>query len=394
MNDGARALELLSLVHQRPGITRAEAARQLGIGTGQATEITARLVARELVGEAPAAPSGARGRPSSILGPNRNGPLVLCIAIDHEAWQVAVAELGSRLIEVRADVHDRQAAPTLVAVKRAATALRRVHRARIVATAVSVPGTVRDDVVLQASGRGWTDVSLDSLRPRRSATAFVAGNDATFAAIAEAHRGVGVGYRSMLHLFFDAGVGGAIVEDGRAVTGASGVAGEFGHLPFSDPKLRCPCGACGCWNLTINAASFARHLARRPPRSEVSFVAGVLAAARAGDASALDAVQRVAADVGRGTAGLVNALDPALVSFGGYGADLLELARVSLEAAYQAGLMSSRRRNAPELVAGALGGRAPLIGAAEEGFDRALFLAPSGLLRAEWAAVTDHSATR
>jgi predicted NBD/HSP70 family sugar kinase len=379
VNDGPRGLELLSLVHRNPGISRADAARELGMGSGQATEITARLVADRLIGEGPSAPSGARGRPSTVLGPHPDGPLAVVAAIAHDGWRVAIVELGERVLEQRAGEHDQTVAGTLSDVAAAIATLRRGHRTRVRATAVSVPGTVAGDVVLQAPGLGWSDVSLTPLRPSRSNAPFVAGNDATFAAIGEARRGTGIGYRSMLHLYFDAGVGGAIVEDGRAVVGATGVAGEFGHLPFADPALRCPCGARGCWNLAIDAASIAHRLGRRRPRSQAGFVGTVLAAARGGDAASAAAVAEVAREVGRGTAGLVNALDPAIVTFGGWGGGLLG---PDLDAAYRVGLMSSRRRNAPALVAGALGGEAPLIGAAEEAFDR--ILTSAGL--AAWSA--------
>ena len=372
MNDGPRGLELLALVHREPGVTRVDAARRLGMTSGQAAEVTARLVASELIDEVPAAPSGARGRPSTVLTAHPRGPLAVCAAIDHEAWRVGVIGLGGHVVEQRDAPHDRDSDSTLDAVAHAMTALRRKHGRRVRAAAVSVPGTVRDDTVLQAAQLGWTDVSLRRLRPNRSVAPFIAGNDASFAGLAEARRGVGVGRPSLLHLYFDAGLGGAIIEAGQLVNGASGVAGEFGHLPFGDPTRQCPCGAHGCWNTSIDGRALAELLGRRAPRSGVSFITGVLAAARRGEPDALAAIERIAAEVGRGTAGLVNALDPALVTFGGYGSELLELAQPSLQQAYVAGLMEFRRAAPAPLLAAELGREAPLIGAGEECFDRLL----------------------
>jgi predicted NBD/HSP70 family sugar kinase len=372
MNERSRGVELLTLVHREPGISRADAARRLGMTTGQTTEVTARLVAADLVQEIPATPSGSRGRPSMLLSPHPEGPLALCAAIDHESWHVAVVGLGCAVVEEHAAEHDRQADSTLAAVARAVSALRRSYGGRVRATAVSIPGTVRGDLVLQAAPLGWTDVSLRSLRPRRSVAPFLVGNDASLAAVAEARRGAGVGSSSLLHLYFDAGLGGAIVEGGRLVNGASGVAGEFGHLPFGDPSLLCRCGAYGCWNTAVDGSAFATLLGRRTPRAEFSFVTGVLAAARRGDPDAVRAVERVAAEVGRGAAGLVNALDPAIITFGGYGEQLLELAFPALHAAYESGLMLFRRKDPPLLAGAVLGRRAPLLGAAEECFDRLL----------------------
>lgn len=372
MSEGSRGLDLLTLVHRHPGITRAEAARRLGIGSGQATEITSRLVGDELIDELPSAPTGARGRPSTVLVAHGAGPLVLCVALDHESWQVSVVGVGSEIVDSRHGSHDRQVEPTLAAIGEAATSLRRAYRKRIRATAVSVPGTVRDDVVLQAAGIGWTDVSVASLRPRRSKLPFVVGNDASFAALGEARRGVGLGVRSMLHLYFDSGLGGALVEDGRLITGASGNAGEFGHLPFGDPNRVCPCGARGCWNTSIDGSALARNLGRPAPVEGSSFMARVIEAGRGGDVDAVLALEPIATAVGRGIAGLVNALDPALISVSGHGGRLLDWPGRPLERGFLEGLMDSQRRTPPPLVVGALGSDAPLIGAAEECFDRVL----------------------
>jgi len=105
----------------------------------------------------------------------------------------------------------------------------------------------------------------------------------------------------------DAGVGGAMLNAGQAVLGAHGMAGEFGHMPFGEPGLRCACGAMGCWNTSLNGYAVARLLGDPPPPDEVGYLRGVLAAGRAGQPGALGALGQVARSLGRGTAPLVPA---------------------------------------------------------------------------------------
>ena len=69
--------------------------------------------------------------------------------------------------------------------------------------------------------------------------------------------------------------------------------------------------------------------------------------------------------------GLVNALDPHVVTIGGLGRDLLEVAGEAAGQAYLAGLMSFRTP-APPLIPARLGDEAPILGAAEEAFSLAL----------------------
>src|ERR1700745_4391191 len=110
----------------------------------------------------------------------------------------------------------------------------------------------------------------------------------------------------MVHLFIEAGLGGAVVEDGRPALGATGTAGEFGHMPFGDPAQPCRCGARGCWNTAIEGAALARLLNQPPPTDEVSYTRNVFAAAQESLApgaprrAELDDVQAEARSIGRG----------------------------------------------------------------------------------------------
>jgi predicted NBD/HSP70 family sugar kinase len=366
---------LVAAVHATPGIARASAARQLGMSSGLATETTARLVASGLLAERPAPPAGRRGRPTTSLHPHPHGPLVAAAAITHETWRVAAVQLGGTALASTVRPHGRDQHEVLAAVADDLGRLYRRFGPRIQAVAVAVPGTVIGSTLMHAPNLGWHDVDLSVLWPCYEAGQgerwFAAGNDATLAAIAEARRGAAAGAGAALHLYMDAGVGGAMLNAGQAVLGAHGMAGEFGHMPFGDPGQRCACGAIGCWNTSLNGHAVARALGDPPPRDEVGYLRGVLAAGRAGQPGALGVLAELASWLGRGTAGLVNALDPHVVTVGGLGRELLEIAGEAAGQAYLGGLMAFRAP-APPLIPARLGDEAPLVGAAEEAFSRAL----------------------
>jgi predicted NBD/HSP70 family sugar kinase len=372
----SRQAALLSLVHERPGITRAAVARELGMPSGFAAETVARLVASHLLAEQPMSTTGHRGRPTASLHPHPRGPLVAVAAIAHETWRVDAVQLGGTSVASTERGHRREEREVLGAVTSELDALDRRFGRRIQAVAIAVPGTVVGTRLIQAPNLGWHDVDLSVVWPRYDPAgpvhAFIAGNDATFAAVAESGRGAAAGAGTMLHVYLDAGVGGAIVTSGRALPGADGMAGEFGHMPFGDPALRCRCGAFGCWNTSLDGHALARAMRDPLPEDEVSYARGVLADARDGRAPALAAVGEVAASLGRGCAGLVNALDPHLVTVGGLGREVLGVAGEQAAAAYLRGMMAFRVSPAPRLVPAHFGGEAPLVGAAEEAFSRVL----------------------
>jgi predicted NBD/HSP70 family sugar kinase len=373
------AVAVLRVVHREPGVQRAEAARTLSMTSGLITETVTRLSALGLLSERPAPRTGSRGRPTTILCPHPRGPLVVAVTIGHETWRIGLAQLGGTKVASIERPHRRDRPEVLGAVAGRLRSLRARHGSRIRAVTVSVPGTVRDYRLAQAANLGWNDVDLSVLWPRdRSARPFLVGNDATFAAVAEARRGSAADAASMVHLFIEAGLGGAAIEDGRLVLGATGTAGEFGHMPFGDPAQPCRCGARGCWNTAIEGAALARLLNQPPPADEVSYARDVFAAAKASLAplaprtAELDAVQAVARSVGAGAAGLANALDPGVVTLGGLGRDLLDIAGDHVYPAYLAGLMQFRRASPPPLRPARFGDDAPLIGAIEEAFSAVL----------------------
>src|SRR4051812_23970151 len=77
-------------------------------------------------------------------------------------------------------------------------------------------------------------------------------NDANCFALSEAHDGAARGAAVAFGVIIGTGVGGGIVVDGRALDGANGIAGEWGHnpLPWSradeHPGPACYCGRNGC----------------------------------------------------------------------------------------------------------------------------------------------------
>jgi predicted NBD/HSP70 family sugar kinase len=365
-----RSTELLRIAHAHPGVTRAAAARLLGVGTGAATEIVARLSQAGLLAETPAARSGARGRPTTILVPHPHGPLVLAAAITHETWQVDVVELDGKLLATTDGRHDGADWPTVAAALTAAIDdFRDRYADRPQALGLAVPGTVSPAQRLDAANLRWRDIDLHELWPE--ASVFVAGNDATLAASAESRRGAAVGASVALHLRIEAGLGGAVVDHGNALIGATGAAGEFGHMPFGDPAIACPCGARGCWGTAVDGTALARLLGRRAPRDHVAYARRLITATAPKPAERA-AVQSVAAALGRGIAGLVNGIDADLVTLGGLGIDLLAAAPDDIDTAYRAGLMAYRRDNPPPILPAALGDNGPIAGAAGEAWSALL----------------------
>ncbi|MEV4898499.1 ROK family transcriptional regulator [Nonomuraea sp. NPDC055795] len=359
------AADMLALVRREPGITRAQAARRLDLSTGSATEITARLRELCLLDETPAPISG-RGRPTTVLRAHPRGPMVVVVDLRQEDWRCAVATVDAKPRVLESARH-RTRDPGLVldTIGQAIGRARRRFGDRVRAISVAVPGTVSDGRLVQAATLGWGPVDLAGLAGDAEVPVLV-GNDATLAGVAEARTGCAADAGTALHLLVEVGIGGALIHDGRPVSGAGGAGGEFGHLPFGDRSQRCPCGGRGCWDLDVDGRALARHLGDPPPADPRTYTYAVLDRA---DATARQAVGSVVAALGSGIAGLVNALDPELVTLGGLAVPLRAAAPAAFGAAYADALMTFRRARPPAVLDARHGDTGALNGAVAVGLD-------------------------
>ena len=137
----------------------------------------------------------------------------------------------------------------------AATVAERLARQRVAGVAVALPALVRGDDRSLAWAPNLPDQVGDLARlvePMVGGGVRVRlGNDANFAAYAEARHGAARGVEHALYLTGTVGIGAGIIQGGRVLRGADGFAGEVGHLPLGVPTARCGCGRTGCWEASI-----------------------------------------------------------------------------------------------------------------------------------------------
>ena len=153
-------------------------------------------------------------------------------------------------------------------------------------------------------------------------------NDANCFALSEAADGAGAGARVVFGVILGTGVGGGIVVDGRVLTGANAIAGEWGHNPMpgesSDEHPRgdmpsCYCGRRGCIELYLSGPGLAADHRRSIGQSAGAALqaSDIAARAAAGDAACDATLRRYEARLARALAQVINILDPDVIVLGG-----------------------------------------------------------------------------
>jgi predicted NBD/HSP70 family sugar kinase len=248
---------------------------------------------------------------------------------------------------------------------------RDVNGRRLVGIGVAIAGLVDDatNVVVRAPNLDWTNVALgqqlsDALGLQLPL--FVA-NNGDVGALAEARFGAGVGADNMIYVAGEVGVGGGVFVDGRRVAGRSGFAGEIGHMPVNPNGRLCRCGATGCWETEIGEVALLVRAGRNPDGG-TRLVTDLVEAAERGEPAATEALAEEARWLGIGIVGLINIFDPEIVVLGGFLGAIVPVIDPQLRARVEARSFQGLCRSVA-VVAGALGGDAGLIGAAELAFE-------------------------
>ena len=359
------ASDVLTQLSRRPGITRAAVARALRLSTGSATEVTARLRDVHLLTEDPA-PSHGRGRPTTLLRPHPQGPVVLALDLRQGSWRSAVVALDGSLQDQQNRRHrSRRPQVVLSNLRRAVEQTQQQYGARLRVVSLAAPGTIRDNHLMQAPTLDWAELDLETITAG-TGLPLLAGNDATLSGVAEARTGAAAGAGTALHLIVEVGLGGTLLIDGVPVQGAFGAGGEYGHMPFGDRTRSCPCGARGCWDLEIDGRALARHLKEPAPDDPYAYTEAVL---QRTDRAASRAITKVVSALATGIAGLVNAHDPDVVTIGGLAIPLRAAAAPTFERSYLDGLMTFHRGSPPPVLAATHQPDGPLRGAAALALD-------------------------
>lgn len=146
-------------------------------------------------------------------------------------------------------------------------------------------------------------------------------NDANCFALSEAVDGAGQGARVVFGAILGTGVGGGVVVDGKLLTGANRIAGEWGHNPL--PRLEeeggaapiCYCGRTACVETWLSGPGLSND--HRRQTGEALEPPQIVARAEAGDAGCAATLARYERRLGKALAVVINILDPDVIVLGG-----------------------------------------------------------------------------
>jgi glucokinase-like ROK family protein len=326
---------VLDMIRFTPGgISRAELARQMYLTRSAISTIIDDLKGMGLVDEIETGPTTGGRRPI-LLAINPNHGYV--IGIDLGATHLRLV-----LTDFLAHVLDEFEYPISVidGPQKCLTQIEHyiseiLNRAKlnigqVSAIGMGVPGPVvaeTGEVTSPPIMPGWDGYPIRKHLEEQFQVPVVIGNDAEYGAIGEWAYGAGRGERNLAYIKVGTGVGAGLLLDGRIYRGATGSAGEIGHITIQANGPLCTCGNRGCLESMAGGKAIARNAReaiQAGRRTQLSAIAedkilavDVAAAAQRGDLVAQQIITDTGTYLGIAIASLVNLFNPNMIVIGG-----------------------------------------------------------------------------
>ncbi|MEB3371845.1 ROK family transcriptional regulator [Saccharopolyspora mangrovi] len=328
---------VLRALRERGALSRGEIAEAVGLSRTTVSEITRDLLRHGavVVVDTDAASRAGSGRPAERLALDPDSGQFMGVDFGHRRVRVAVADASHEVL-----VSGRQTYPESAGwPERIATAFelidrlgaeRGVHFRALQGIGIGVTGphprSSAPHAPEGAFGPGFAAArdDVDVSFAERFGASVIVDNNTRFAALAEALAGDG-DVENLLYVRLSDGVGGALVIGEQLVSGATGLAGELGHVTVAPGGRRCRCGKRGCLETVASVPAMLAEC-----RERGADVGSLEELASATDPVVEQVLREAASALGRVLGAVAMVFNPAEVVIGG---DIARTAPVIVEQA-------------------------------------------------------------
>ena len=302
----------------------------------------------------------------------------ICIAIDmggSKALAGLVASDGSVLSRIHEtislDEPDKGNA-FIARCERLSRALLQQTTEPVIGIGVNLPGVTDavNGVLRYAPFSGIENLPVAAELSKRMQLPVWGENDVNACALAERRWGAASPSKhdcsDFMWMTVSSGIGGALVLEGKVRAGADGCCGEFGHMVVREDGFLCGCGQRGCLEIEAAGPAWTRHwqsLDGTMIDDQWPDARKIAELARQGDPLALQVVDIVGHNIGRGLAWVANAVNPGHIYLGGGVMGAADILLPVINETLRARAMVSRYR-VPLVDVTGLGYEAGLLGAA------------------------------
>jgi glucokinase-like ROK family protein len=327
---------VLDLIRFTPGgVSRAELAQRMELSRAAMTAIVNDLLGSDVIHETESR-SAQSGRPPIILEINSNRGRVIGIDMGASHLSIILTDFGARVID-EIEIPFRVADGPDVCINQANILMEDLLKKNqltlenISALGIGVPGPIASDagtVFAPPIMPGWDGYPIQARLEEKWGIPVSLNNDAELGALGEWAYGIGRAENYLAYIKVGSGVGSGLLLNGQIYRGATGSAGEIGHLTIEENGPLCDCGNFGCLEALAGGKAIARQgqeaiqkgqrtlLSSMEPAESIT-ARDVASAARRGDLVSQKIIANAGRYLGIAIAGLVNLFNPRTIIVGG-----------------------------------------------------------------------------
>ncbi len=309
-------------------IGRAEIARKTGLSPATVTSIIAELVKDKLIVEKSTGDSSGGRRPV-LMALNPHGGYVVGIKLTETRAISVLTDLEAKIIAKGVDGLSGHTPERVVKdLSRVVASLLTkgdIRKNQLLGVGVGVAGIVdaAHGILRQSPIYKWENVPLKEMLQKKVNVPVYIDNDVNTLTLGEKMFGSGRQVDDFLTITIGRGVGMGIVANGHFYRGASGGAGELGHIVVDPEGPVCDCGKRGCLEAYVGDPGLLREAALAWEKGDLTAraknVEALARLAAGGDEGARRIYARAGRMLGRVVANLINIFNPSLVIISGEG---------------------------------------------------------------------------
>lgn len=188
----------------------------------------------------------------------------------------------------------------------------------IMGIGVAVPGLIdkKSGLLEFAPNLQWSKIRITDYFKNKYDVQIILENEAKAAAVGE-HEFIYPERENMVFVSVNEGIGCGIIFNGRLYRGASGNAGEFGHIIIDRNGPKCHCGNNGCWETLASENYILKAFQKLNFKSKIKSKNDIYELEQKDNQAVLNIFQEVGFNLGIGLVNIINSLSPDLIVLGG-----------------------------------------------------------------------------
>ncbi|KAA0989913.1 ROK family transcriptional regulator [Dyadobacter aurulentus] len=300
-----------------------------------ATGIVNDLIREGWITETGTGPARA-GRPPVLYGLNARKYLTVIMDINRHDTQLVVFDLHNQLIiKKKVDIRLDDSATFLEQLFDFADdflASNNISSSKLWGIGVSMPGLINSSQGVNLTYLNLTPPGVPLVAHLRNhfRLPVCLFNDTKATTIGEHRFGLAMQKSQVLTINIDWGVGLGIIINGEVFNGASGFAGELGHIQVKPDGMLCHCGKVGCLDTITSAMALIRQAKEGIAAGRATILTQIvnndldlletshlIEAVHAGDEFSIDLLSNVGTELGKGLATAVHLFNPEVIIVGG-----------------------------------------------------------------------------